>query len=106
MLSIRKYVCAFGLQTAAKSVAILPAPSALKQTFSVRYNLLHERSGHIWGDRYWSEILEVEPPEEAEKLTGPVMWVEASEFSPALDRVSPLPFVSKSALIRGLPPFA
>jgi hypothetical protein len=55
----------------------------LKQTFTVRYNVLHGRSGHIWGDRYWSEILEGEPPEGAEEWTGPVMGVEASEFSPA-----------------------
>jgi hypothetical protein len=60
----------------------------LKQTFTVRYNVLHGRSGHIWGDRYWSEILEGEPPEGAEEWTGPVMGVEASEFSPALARVS------------------
>jgi hypothetical protein len=57
-----------------------------KQTFTVRYNVPRGRSGHIWGDRYWSEILEGEPPEGAEEWTGPVMGVEASEFSPALAR--------------------
>jgi REP element-mobilizing transposase RayT len=36
----------------------------LKQTFAVRYNRLMGRTGHIWGDRYWSVILEGEPPEE------------------------------------------
>jgi hypothetical protein len=61
----------------------------LKQTFAVRYNLLHGRTGHIWGDRYWSEILEGEPPEEADKWSGPVMGVEAAEFSPAEARVRP-----------------
>jgi hypothetical protein len=25
------------------------------------------RSGHIWGDRYWSEILPGEPPDDAEE---------------------------------------
>jgi REP element-mobilizing transposase RayT len=35
----------------------------LKQTFAQRYNALTGRTGHIWGDRYWSEILEGEPPE-------------------------------------------
>jgi hypothetical protein len=35
----------------------------LKQTFAVRYNVLMGRIGHIWGDRYWSLILEGEPPE-------------------------------------------
>jgi REP element-mobilizing transposase RayT len=37
----------------------------MKQTFAVRYNRLTGRIGHIWGDRYWSAILEGEPPEEA-----------------------------------------
>jgi hypothetical protein len=40
----------------------------LKQTFSVRFNLRRERSGHIWGDRYWSRVLEGEPPEGAEEV--------------------------------------
>jgi REP element-mobilizing transposase RayT len=35
----------------------------LKQTFAQRYNRETGRSGHIWGDRYWSRILEGEPPE-------------------------------------------
>jgi REP element-mobilizing transposase RayT len=34
----------------------------LKQTFAQRYNRDHGRIGHLWGDRYWSEILEGEPP--------------------------------------------
>ncbi|MDR0598090.1 MAG: transposase [Treponema sp.] len=34
----------------------------LKQTFAQRYNALTGRTGHIWGDRYWSLILEGEPP--------------------------------------------
>jgi hypothetical protein len=37
----------------------------MKQTFAVRCNRLMGRTGHIWGDRYWSVILEGEPPEEA-----------------------------------------
>jgi hypothetical protein len=39
----------------------------MKQTFAVRYNRLTGRTGHIWGDRYWSAILDGEPPEEAER---------------------------------------
>jgi REP element-mobilizing transposase RayT len=35
----------------------------LKQTFAQRHNALTGRTGHIWGDRYWSEILKGEPPE-------------------------------------------
>jgi hypothetical protein len=37
----------------------------MKQTFAQRYNALTGRIGHIWGDRYWSLILEGEPPEGA-----------------------------------------
>jgi hypothetical protein len=52
----------------------------MKQTFAVRYNRLTGRTGHIWGDRYWSAILEGEVPEvgvgeemeaEAEPKAGP-----------------------------------
>ena len=35
----------------------------MKQVFARRYNALTGRTGHIWGDRYWSRILEGEPPE-------------------------------------------
>jgi REP element-mobilizing transposase RayT len=34
----------------------------LKQTFAQRYNAMTGRTGHIWGDRYWSAILEGEAP--------------------------------------------
>jgi hypothetical protein len=42
----------------------------LKQTFAQRYNALTGRTGHIWGDRYWSEILEGDPPEWATVYAG------------------------------------
>jgi hypothetical protein len=42
----------------------------VKQTFAVRYNLLDGRTGHLWGDRYFSEILVGEPP----------VWAEAYRF--------------------------
>ncbi|MDR2786091.1 MAG: hypothetical protein LBB83_09290, partial [Treponema sp.] len=35
----------------------------LKQTFAQRYNRETGRTGHIWGDRYWSRILAGDPPE-------------------------------------------
>jgi REP element-mobilizing transposase RayT len=35
----------------------------LKQTFAARYNRAEGRIGHIWGDRYWSRVMEGEPPE-------------------------------------------
>ncbi|MDR3355937.1 MAG: transposase [Spirochaetaceae bacterium] len=33
----------------------------LKQTFAIRYNRDNGRTGHLWGDRYRSRILEGEP---------------------------------------------
>jgi hypothetical protein len=42
----------------------------MKQTFAVRYTRLTGRIGHIWGDRYWSGIVEGEPPEEMEGEVG------------------------------------
>jgi hypothetical protein len=43
----------------------------IKQTFSVRFNLECGRSGHIWGERYWSVVLGREPPE----------WVEICDLT-------------------------
>jgi hypothetical protein len=40
----------------------------VKQTFAVRFNLRTERTGHIWGDRYWSRVLEGDPPEGAAEV--------------------------------------
>jgi hypothetical protein len=37
----------------------------MKQVFAQRYNRLMGWIGHLWGDRYWSEILEGEPEEGA-----------------------------------------
>jgi REP element-mobilizing transposase RayT len=42
----------------------------MKQTFAQRYNAQTGRTGHIWGDRYWSLILEGEPPEGAALKAG------------------------------------
>ncbi|MDR3356659.1 MAG: transposase [Spirochaetaceae bacterium] len=38
----------------------------LKQTFAQRYNRDNGRTGHLWGDRYWSRILEGEAPDGGE----------------------------------------
>jgi hypothetical protein len=50
----------------------------MKQTFSVRFNVKTGRTGHVWGDRYWSEILEGEPPQSRTAVTAreasPVAW--------------------------------
>jgi REP element-mobilizing transposase RayT len=40
----------------------------VKQTFAVRFNRCTGRNGHVWGDRYWSRVLEGEPPEEAAEV--------------------------------------
>jgi hypothetical protein len=34
----------------------------VKQTFAVRFNLSEDRTGHVWGDRYWSRVLDGAPP--------------------------------------------
>jgi hypothetical protein len=36
----------------------------LKQVFAVEFNKVDGRTGHIWGDRYWSRILDGEPSED------------------------------------------
>ncbi|MDR0638579.1 MAG: hypothetical protein LBG27_06735 [Spirochaetaceae bacterium] len=48
----------------------------LKQTFAVRLNVLTERQGHVWGERYRLEILAGEPPEWAKAVD----WAEAEAF--------------------------
>jgi REP element-mobilizing transposase RayT len=40
----------------------------VKQTFAVRFNRCEERTGHIWGDRYWSQVVKGEPPEWAAEV--------------------------------------
>jgi hypothetical protein len=67
----------------------------LKQTLSVRFNLSGGRSGHIWGDRYWSRVLEGEPPEGAAEVDWEAVEVAAetgvlSSGTRSPDRVSPL----------------
>jgi REP element-mobilizing transposase RayT len=51
-----------------------------KQTFSVRFNLECGRSGHTWGERYWSVVLGREPPEWAEVCDLMAAgWVEGTD---------------------------
>ncbi|MDR1469153.1 MAG: transposase [Spirochaetaceae bacterium] len=54
----------------------------LKQTFAVRFNFRTGRKGHVWGDRYWSEILAGEPPPEAKEVDWAVVEAEASKPIP------------------------
>ncbi|MDR1095261.1 MAG: transposase [Spirochaetaceae bacterium] len=42
----------------------------IKQTFAVRYNVMKRLDGHVWGDRYWSKVLEGEAPEEGSAAGG------------------------------------
>jgi REP element-mobilizing transposase RayT len=68
----------------------------MKQVFAQRYNALTGRSGHIWGDRYWSRILEGEPPEDpgAEAgfgaETGVSPWRRKAGRGPHFSAVSPV----------------
>jgi REP element-mobilizing transposase RayT len=36
----------------------------IKQTFACRYNVMKHLDGHTWGDRYWSKVIDGEPPED------------------------------------------
>jgi REP element-mobilizing transposase RayT len=72
----------------------------LKQTFAVRYNLLKGWTGHVWGDRYRSRIMEGAPPEGAERLTEAV--AEEAELSLARGRGGPLSGKAKTR-VRPLP---
>jgi REP element-mobilizing transposase RayT len=52
----------------------------IKQTFSVRFNLEFGRTGHVWGERYWSVVLGREPPEWAEVCDlMAAEWVEGDD---------------------------
>jgi REP element-mobilizing transposase RayT len=72
----------------------------LKQTFAQRYNREAGRIGHIWGDRYWSRIVEGDPPEE-EKGTGGTVAVSDTRVRPLARKNGGNPGFS---LIPPLPP--
>ncbi|MDR1470261.1 MAG: hypothetical protein LBT00_13335 [Spirochaetaceae bacterium] len=46
-------------------------------TFSLRFNVRTGRKAHLWGERYWSEILAGEPPEWAEEVDWDAVVAEA-----------------------------
>jgi hypothetical protein len=62
----------------------------VKQTFAVRFNLSTDRSGHVWGDRYWSRVVEGEPSEEAAGVDVAAETGVLSSGGCPPDRVSPL----------------
>jgi hypothetical protein len=49
----------------------------IKQTFAARFNRRDGRTGHLWGNRYRSEVLEGEPPEEARAVDWEAVEAEA-----------------------------
>jgi hypothetical protein len=49
----------------------------VKRTFAVRFNRRTKRTGHVWGDRYWSRVLEGEPPEWAAEVDREAVEVAA-----------------------------
>jgi REP element-mobilizing transposase RayT len=53
----------------------------LKQVFAQRVNQAEGRIGHIWGDRYWSRIVEGVPPVEGE---GEEPAVDGGETAPGV----------------------
>ncbi|MDR2403646.1 MAG: transposase [Spirochaetaceae bacterium] len=67
-------ICGFALEDEWLSFYIRPADGFqlpqimqwMKQTFAVRFNAWAGRTGHIWGDRYWSRVVVGEPPERGE----------------------------------------
>jgi hypothetical protein len=76
----------------------------MKQTFAVRYNKLTGRRGHIWGDRYWSVILEGEPPEEAGWEAGEEAEAEPQARVRGGERDGVRPRYGERAIITGFPP--
>jgi hypothetical protein len=50
----------------------------IKQTYACRYNVYDGRTGHIWGDRYESVIVEGPPEGAKEYVFAPVVYEAAS----------------------------
>jgi REP element-mobilizing transposase RayT len=63
----------------------------MKQVFAQRYNVAAGRIGHIWGDRYWSRILEGEPPGEGEPAPGDRPHKKKREGKAGFSLISPFP---------------
>jgi hypothetical protein len=52
----------------------------MKQVFAQRYNRLMGRIGHIWGDRYWSGIVEDGEALAAGERRGVRPWYEETNI--------------------------
>ncbi|MDR1095981.1 MAG: transposase [Spirochaetaceae bacterium] len=61
----------------------------LKQTFAVRYNVMKRLDGHVWGDRYWSKVLEGEAPVEGSAAGGEELAEGGGEIPEARSRERP-----------------
>jgi hypothetical protein len=55
----------------------------IKQTFAVRFNVIVGRTGHVWGERYRSEIIAGEPPEWAKEVDWEMVKEKAKTEIPA-----------------------
>jgi hypothetical protein len=55
----------------------------VKQTFSFRFNVRSRRSGHLWGVRYESVIIDGVPPPEAGEVDWGMVKAEAGKEIPA-----------------------
>ncbi|MDR0637342.1 MAG: hypothetical protein LBG27_00285, partial [Spirochaetaceae bacterium] len=89
-------MCGFQLEGARLTFYIKPEDGfmlplimqLLKQTFSLRFNIIVGRRGHVWGERYESEILDGEPPE----------WAEMVDWA-AIDKSANTPIPGAAAYI-------
>jgi hypothetical protein len=72
----------------------------LKQTFAVRYNVMKGLDGHLWGDRYWSKIVDGEPPEEESAAGEDCAERAGAESAAVVDAGGEIP---KARLERGPP---
>jgi hypothetical protein len=55
----------------------------IKQAFPARINVLVGRTGNVWGDRYWLDILDGEPPEGAKAVDWAAVEMSAKTPMPA-----------------------
>jgi hypothetical protein len=55
----------------------------MEQTFSLRFNIMVGRRGHVWGERYESDILWGGPPEGAEEVDWAAVETPAKKKIPA-----------------------
>jgi REP element-mobilizing transposase RayT len=65
----------------------------MKQTFARRFNVAAGRTGHIWGDRYWSRIVEGEPEEAREAADRVCPHERRRERIPCFFLTYPFPLV-------------